>query len=206
MKATQRLSIPDLLLNTKVTFITNEFGTIKKVLLSTNDANNRLIHDIDIAPNGSTNIMYYIEQDYELEAFIRNIPSLLEKYIVKEDISKVYKNTTSIDKLLNQRRVTSNEMKFWDEMEKSLGINPQDPEAAQPLNPSISKKPSYAAATVSSMSHTKRAFSAVLPQDKRLINMEHSVTAIQKDYMTKADVEAIVKENSLKKDPSIGNP
>ena len=198
MKTTQRLSIPDLMLDAKVQFTTNNFDTIKKVLMSTNDADSPLIHDIDIAPNGSTNIMYYIEQDSELEAFLRTIPSLLAKHIVKEDISKVYKNSTSVDKLLSQRRVTSNEMKFWDEMETSLGINPQDPEAISTSTSSIPKTKSYAAAAAPSASHTAKPFSAVLPQDKRLTNMEHSVTAIQKDYMTKADVEALVKEHSFK--------
>ena len=194
MKDTQRLNIPDLMLETKVQFTTEDLNTVKKILLSANDSNVPLIHDIDVAPNGSTNIMYYIEHDSELEAFIRNIPTLLAKYIVAEDVSKVYKNTTSVNKLLNQRRVTNNERKFWDEMEQSLGTNPQDPEAMPSKPTSNKKKSSYAAAI--SAGHTQKTLGSVLPQDKRLINMEHSVTNIQKDYVTKAEVESIVQSHA----------
>ena len=196
MECTQRFNIPDLFLGANAEFITDEFKSIKKLLLSQNNPDSPLIHDIDIAPNGSTNIMYYIEQDHELEAFIRGIPSLLQQHVLSTDIPKVYKKAVSVNKLLNQRRVTNNERKFWDEMEKTLGTNPQDPENASSSSglSSASSKQSYAA--TASACHTQTPPSSVLPQDKRLSNMEHSVRAIQKEYMTKAEVEAIVKSNS----------
>lgn len=194
MESTQRLNIPDLFLEKEVKFIDGEFKTIKQVLLSTNNVDAPLIHDIDIAPNGSTNIMYYIERDSDLEAFVRGIPSLLAQYVHSEDVTKVYKNSVSIDKVMNQRRVTNNERKFWDEKEKSLETNPQDPEASSALVSTSSKSRSYAAAA--SASHTQFSSASRLPQDKRLLNMETSVSSIQKDYITKSDVEAMLKSHA----------
>ena len=76
-------------------------------------------------------------------------------------------------------------------MEKSLGVNPQDPETNQ-ASPE-STKTTYAAVTRTS--HTTKSSSNGLPQDKRLLNMENSVSAIQRDYITKSEVEEMVKQN-----------
>ena len=182
MKRTQRINIPDLKLKAPATFLSTDFDSIKKVLLSSNDADHPLIHDIDVAPNGSTNIMYYIEQDCDLEAYLRSLPELLSTHIDPKSIPQVYKNSVKVEKLLNQRRVTNNERKFWDEMEKNMSTNPQDPEESQT---------SYAAAT--SGRHTRLPSNSGIPQDKRLSNMEISVSALRKDYITKSDVENMLK-------------
>ena len=191
MNDTQRINVPDLNFTADVNF-TTDLKSIKAILMSANDNEAPLLHDVDIAPNGSTNLMYYIEQDSELESFLRGLNTLLSKNIDPKDLPKVYKNSVPVDKVLNQRRVTNNERKFWDEMEKSLGLNPQDPEAA-PIKPAQSKL-NYAAAAKAN--HTSKPTVSVLPQDKRLINMETSVNNIQKSYMTKSDVEELIKQHS----------
>lgn len=96
MKSTQRISIPDLKLNAKVKTI-SDLKNVKQILLSANDADSPLLYDVDIAPNGSTYLMYHIENDSELESYIRNIPTLLAKHIAPNDLSKAYKNTTQVE-------------------------------------------------------------------------------------------------------------
>ena len=184
IKSTERINIGDLFLGTvNVRFITENFKSLKSLLLSFNNETTPLIHDIDYAPNGSTNIIYNIKHDTHLEDFLTSIPTLLKTHVHNEDISSIYKNKISVPDVLRQRRVTNTQLTFWDDIEQSMQINPQDPSPP---------KPTYAAAATR---HTKQSPLSGLPQDKRLLNMERSVTTIKQDYVSKDDVLKLIQDN-----------
>ena len=189
VRSTERINIGDLFLGTvNVRFITETFKTLKSLLLSFNTEEKTVIHDIDYAPNGSTNIIYNIKYDTFLESFLSELPQLLSKHVHAEDIPYIYHNKIPISTILCQRRVTNSQLTFWENITESLETNPQDPSS------------SYAAAA---SRHTMQPQVTSAPSNTRLRNMEKSVTSIKQEYVSKQDVIKLIQDHAPAQQASI---
>ena len=186
-------------------------NTIKEVLMSTNDPDSPLIYDIDVAPNGATNIIYNVDADDQLEKFLNNISSLLSNHLNPEDVSSVYSDTVPVRKILDKRRVTQFEKNHIAELQALYNVNPQDPPDTKPTNPPIKFPASFSPAppkpitpfgTKSYIKATTRSTASPLNQQKietvRLSNIETSVATMQDKFLTADEVQKMI--NQSKKD------
>ena len=204
---TNFVTVNDLNIEIPVRLESTTCQTIKEVLMSTNDAENPLIYDIDVAPNGATNIIYNVNADDQLEKYLNNISSLLSTHIHPDDISAVYQNTAPVRKILNKRRVTQFEKNHIAELQAMYRVNPQDPPDAPPSKPSVTlpeslrsvSKPVTPFGTASYLKATTQASTSPSKQQKlesaRLSNIETSVASMQDKFLTADEVREMINKS-----------
>ena len=207
---TNFVTVNDLDIRIPVRIETEEYASIKEILMSTNEVENPLIYDIDIAPNGATNIIYNVQADDKLEHYLQNLQHLLSQHIHPDDVSSVYKNEVPVRKILDKRRVTQFEKNHIANLQAMYNINPQDPPDARPQSaPHAPKKnlnhagrPSTPFQTTSYLQATTRGVPSISTttqklESVRLGNVEKSVASMQDKFMTMDEVKKLI-ENSQK--------
>lgn len=203
---TNFVTVNDLDIRIPVRIETEEYASIKEILMSTNAVDNPLIYDIDIAPNGATNIIYNVQADDTLEHYLQNLQHLLSQHIHPDDVSSVYKNEVPVRKILDKRRVTQLEKNHIANLQSMYNINPQDPPDIGPKTaPHAPKKtlnhagrPSTPFQTTSYFQATTRGAPAISTtaqklESVRLGNVEKSVASMQNKFMTMDEVKKLIE-------------
>jgi len=104
-------------LHPKTEFITNEFSTIRDLLLSFNTPERQFVHDVDKGPGWSTSIIYNIDADDHMDTFLQELVPLLKQHLSADSFSQVFQYDQPIlDLLTTSRRVSSFEKKHVDKL------------------------------------------------------------------------------------------
>lgn len=166
------------------------------------------IYDVDVAPNGATNIIYNVQADSTLENYLSNLHSLLSQHIHTDDVPTVYQNVVTVRKILDKRRVTQFEKNHIANLHTLYNINPQDPPEIHPPTtvPAPHRKnknpprPSTPYQTASYLQATTRT--APNPtktqqlESVRLGNVEKSVATMQNKFMTADEIQKLIAKSN----------
>lgn len=211
---TNFVTVNDLQIKVPVRIESEEFSSIKEILLSTNDPSSPLIHDIDVAPNGATNIIYNVNADDQLEKFLHNLHSLISTHVHQDDVHAVYQNTVPTRKILDKRRVTQFEKNHIADLHAMYNINPQEPSNDTTPTPSVKPPPgvqyksnknkhatqsaphgtpSYLTATSRNVQQTTKTQQV---DSARLSNVENSVANMNNQFLTEDQVKILINQST----------
>ena len=121
-------------LHPKTEFTTNEFSSIRDLLLSFNTPERQFVHDVDKGPGWSTSIIYNIDADDHMDTFLQELVPLLKQHLSSDSFSQVFQYDQPIlDLLTTSRRVSSFEKKHVDKLFAQYNKKSSDNQLVAPI-------------------------------------------------------------------------